>query len=357
VLLALVAAVLTTFGVAFPEPTIDAMFSAYDGTGPGATVAVIKDGQIVFERSYGLANVDTNEAISSQTNFRLASVTKQFTAMSILLLAEKKSLRLDDPVAKYLPELKATAPKVTLRHLLMHTSGLPEYDHLLPEDDKTQIVDKDVLALVTAPRKPEPSKALVNEPPPAPPGMKFRYCNTGYALLALVVERVSKQTYAEFLRRNVFDPLGMSSSMVYDPKAIIPHRAYGYRVVDDAVVPADQSRDTAVLGDGGVYSSATDLVRWIDALDRGTLVDPKLLEEATTQHIATDEAGVGYGYGWRIGDHHGTKVAFHTGTTSGFKNALLWVPSKKLAVVVLTNRRGGEPRFIASVILEMFWYR
>jgi CubicO group peptidase (beta-lactamase class C family) len=341
--LAVFAGLISVYAAACPS---DTLFGAYDGSHPGASVAVIKDGAIIYEHSYGLANVDTPEPATSQTNYRLASMTKQFTAMSILLLAERKELSLDAPVARYLPELATAAPKVTLRHLLMHTSGLPEYETLLPKGDTKQIVDRDVLALI-AQQKLELT-----------PGARFRYNNTGYALLAMVIERVSKVSYSEFLRRNIFKPLGMVATATCEPNAQITHRAYGYSVSpDDQTTLADQTRTTAVLGDGGIYSSTHDLALWIDALDRNTLLgsSSKRLTEATSALVATAEPGISYGYGWRISEQRGTKLVFHTGTTSGFKNALLWVPSRKLGVVVLTNRRQGDPLTLAKVVLDQYW--
>jgi len=323
----------------------EGLFAAYEGAHPGASVMVIKDGKVVFDKSFGLANVETNEKASSQTNYRLASITKQFTAMGILVLENKGVIKVDDPVSKYLPELKEIAPKVTLRHLLTHTSGLPEYDTLLPEDDKTQIVDKDVLALIT---KAKPDAFVA-------PGKRYKYNNTGYALLALVIERASKQSFAEFMKKSVFTPLGMTQTMVYDAKAKIPNRAYGYSGADDQFSRKDQERDTAVLGDGGVYSSTQDLVHWVNELDNATLITPKRLTEACSPMVQTDNPAVRYGFGWRITEEKGERVVFHTGTTSGFKNSLLWVPSKKLAVIVLTNRRQGDPLTLSYMVLDQFW--
>ena len=341
--LALLFGVLSALVQACPGDPVDILFAQYDGSHPGAHVAVVKDGAIVYERGFGTANLDTGERVSAETNFRLASITKQFTATAILMLAQRKSLSINDRVARYLPELASVAPKVTLRHLLTHTSGLPEYELLLPENDTKQIVDRDVLALIA------------NHKPRSPPG-NYRYNNTGYALLALVIERVSKLSYSEFLRRNIFKPLGMTSTVTYDGGAIA-HRAYGYSGTGDRFLPADQNRTTAVLGDGGIYSSTHDLVRWIDALDHNTLVDPTHLAEATSALVATDAPGVSYGLGWRIGDERGEKIAFHTGTTSGFKNALLWVPSRKLAVIVLTNRKQGDSLTLGWLMLNRFWDR
>ena len=338
--LALLAGFISVFASSCPT---DTLWNHYDGQVPGASVIVIKDGAAVFERSWGIANLDTGEKTSSDTNYRLASISKTFTAMSVLMLAEKGTLSLDHKVTRYLPELATVAPKVTLRHLLTHTHGLPEYEPLLDKEGTQQILDRDVLELVA--KQPVPAIA---------PGTKYVYSNTGYALLALVVERASKLKYAEFLKRNIFKPLGMTTSLAYDVNATIAHRALGYTGVDK-FRNNDQNRTSAVLGDGGIYSSARDLVRWIDALEKNTLVDAKLLAEATTAHVSSDDPGYGYGYGWKVTEHNGEKLVFHTGLTSGFRNALLWVPSRKLAVIVLTNRRYGYSLLLGRIALEQFW--
>lgn len=329
---------------ACPGDRVDKLFWQYDQKHPGATVMVIKDGKVLLERSYGLANLGTGEKVTPETNFRLASVTKQFTAAAVSILAKQGKLKISDPVSKYFPELAEIAPGVTLKHLLTHTSGLPEYDRLLPDNDKTQISDRDVLKLL-----------LKQKPLTGKPGTRYAYNNTGYALLALVIEKVSKKSFADFLQQNIFAPLGMSSTLVYSKTAAIAHRAYGYSGELDSFVDADQARDTAVLGDGGVYSSARDLAKWIGGLENNTILDAKQLAECTSAAVKTTTPGLSYGLGWRITDFNGEKLVFHTGTTSGFKNVVMWVPSRKLSVVVLTNRKQGEPLTLGLQVLDEYW--
>ena len=342
--LAVAASLMTIVASTCPGDPVDTVFSLYDGARPGASLAVIHDGTIVYERTYGMANLARQERTTPQTNFRLASVTKQFTAAAILLLAERGKLSLDDRAVKYLPELREVAPDVTLRHLLTHTSGLPEYPALLPKDDTKPVVDADVLALVA--QQPRPKTA---------PGARYKYSNTGYALLAMIVERTSKQSYSEFLRTQVFAPLGMTATRTITPDAKIPDRALGYDGNAFRHWEHDTDRATTVLGDGGIYSSPRDLARWIDALGRHTLLSAARLDEATSPLVKTDAPGVSYGFGWRISEVLGEKLVFHTGTTTGFKNALLWVPARKLAVVILTNRKQGDPLTLGKLVLERFW--
>jgi CubicO group peptidase (beta-lactamase class C family) len=341
--LAFLAGILSVLIGSCPNDPVDLLFGQYEGTIPGATIAVVKDGSIIYDRSFGIANLATGEKTSTQTNYRLASVTKPFTATAIHILAEKKSLSIDDPVGKYLPELREIAPRITLRHLLNHTSGLPEYEKLIPRGSTDQILDKDVLSLVLKTRATyEPTK-------------RYRYNNTGYALLALVIEKVSKLSYGEFVKRNIFAPAGMTDSTVYKKDLAITNRAYGYSGSEGSFTNSDQERTTAVVGDGGVYSSAKDLAKFIDALDRNVLLQAKHLQEVTKPHVRTDTPGLSYGLGWRVGEEQGERVVFHTGTTSGFKNVMLWVPTRKLGVIVLTNRRQGDPLWLGWLLLTRFW--
>jgi CubicO group peptidase (beta-lactamase class C family) len=341
--LALLAGIFSVLIGSCPNDPSDLLFGQYDGGAPGATVAIVKEGTIIYERSFGIANLATNEKTSSQTNYRLASVTKPFTSLAIGILADKKQLSFDDPVGKYLPELREIAPKVTIRHLLTHTSGLPEYEKLLPKGSTDQILDRDVLRLVASTRT------------EVQPIKRHRYNNTGYALLALVIEKVSKQSYGDFIKKHIFTPAGMSASTVYKKDQPITNRALGYSVADGAVSISDQERTTAVVGDGGVYSSAKDLAHFLDALDHDAIIDHKRLVEMTTPRMPTDTPGLSYGMGWRVADEQGERVVFHTGTTSGFKNVMLWVPSRKLGVIVLTNRRQGDPLWLGWLMLSRFW--
>ncbi len=326
-----------------PSDPTDLLFGQYDVGGPGATIAVVKEGTIIYERSFGLANLATGEKTSATTNYRLASVTKPFTSLAIGILAQQKKLSFDDPIGKYLPELREVAPKVTIRNLLTHTSGLPEYEKLLPKGSKDQILDRDVLSLVAK------TGAAVQ------PIGRHRYNNTGFALLALVIEKVSKQSYGDFIKKNIFTPAGMADSTVYKKDAPITHRALGYSADAGVYANSDQERTTAVVGDGGVYSSAKDLAHFLDALDRDLLLDHKKLAEMTTPRFKTDTPGLSYGMGWRVGDERGERVVFHTGTTSGFKNVMLWVPARKLGVIVLTNRRQGDPLWLGWLMMNRFW--
>lgn len=320
-----------------PDAGIDGLMQRYDGRVPGAAVLVLKDGQPVFRRGYGLAVVEDGTPVSPATNFRLASVSKQFTAAAILLLAEDGRLSIDDPLKKWLPGLPAVADAMTLRQLLSHTSGLLDYEDLMDPADTRQVHDIDVLHLLQKENRTYFA-----------PGSSYRYSNSGYALLALVVGKASGSDFASFLRQRIFLPLGMTATFAHqDGVDEVPERAYGYSQIDGHWQRTDQSTTSAVLGDGGIYASIDDLARWDAALYDERLLHDPWRTLAVTPATATDEPDVaGYGFGWRLQDG----LQWHSGESIGFRNVILRWPAQRLTVVLLTNRNDPEPYALARRI-------
>src|SRR5688572_2480900 len=307
---------------------IDALMRAYDGAVPGASVLLLHNGDTVVRRSYGLADLEQGTPVTPATNFRLASVTKQFTAAAILLLAEDGLLGPDDPARKWLPALPAASDAVTIRQLLTHTSGLIDYEDVIPPSMAGQLHDANVLELLKT-----------QDRTYFPPGTGYRYSNGGYALLALIIERASGQSFADFLRERIFRPLGMTGTVAHqEGVSTVANRAFGYSEVNGAWERTDQSPTSAVLGDGGIYSSIDDLAKWDAALDDDRLLGTESRRLAFAPATPTDDAAVEYGFGWRItGDSH-----WHSGETMGFRNALIRFPERRMTVVILTNRRSEE---------------
>ncbi len=323
--------------LAAPDAGIDGLMQRYDGRVPGAAVLVLKDGQPVFRRGYGLAVLEDGTPVSPATNFRLASVSKQFTAAAILLLAEDGALSIDDPLKKWLPELPAVADAMTLRQLLSHSSGLLDYEDLMDPADTRQVHDIDVLHLLQKENRTYFA-----------PGSSYRYSNSGYALLALVVGKASGSDFASFLRQRIFLPLGMTATFAHqDGVDEVPERAYGYSQIDGHWQRTDQSTTSAVLGDGGIYSSIDDLAKWDAALYDERLLRRASLQQAFSAATATPEPDVPhYGFGWRInGD-----ALWHSGESIGFRNVIVRYPKQKLTVVVLSNRNDPEPYALALQI-------
>lgn len=322
-----------------PDAGIDGLMQAYDGQVPGAAVLVLHDGQAVFRRGYGLAVVEDGTAVTAASNFRLASVSKQFTAAAVLLLVEEGRLGLDQPVRRWLPELPPAASSVTLRHLLSHTSGLPDYEDLMDPADSRQVHDADVLALLAREDRLDFT-----------PGTAYHYSNSGYALLALIVGRASGQDFATFLQQRIFGPLHMTHTVAHqDGVDTVTARAYGYSWLDGRWQRTDQSTTSAVLGDGGIYSSLDDLARWDAAL-----YDDRLLSAASRRAMfspatATTEPDVPhYGFGWRLNG----RMQWHSGESIGFRNVILRYPDRHLTVIVLSNRNDPEPYPLALKIAQ-----
>ena len=321
------------------QQQIDTLMHDYTGNVPGASVLVLRDGVPLVRRSYGMADLKAQVAATPQTNYRLASVSKQFTAASILLLAEDGRLRLDDKLRDWLPTLPRVADPITIRHLLTHTSGLIDYEDVMDPADTRQVHDADVLKLLES-----------QDRTYFAPGTGYRYSNSGYALLSLIVERASKQRYADFLRERIFRPLGMANTVAYETGiSEVAHRAYGYSFENGAWVRTDQSTTSAVLGDGGIYSSIDDLARWDAALYDERLLKSTSLQQAFTPFTATDDPDVRYGFGWRITG----ETLWHSGETIGFRNVMVRYPKRHMTVIVLTNRDDPEPYATAKKIAEI----
>ena len=318
---------------------VDALMSNYAGAVPGASVLVLRDGAPVVRRSYGLADLEQHTPASPATNYRLASVTKQFTAAAILLLAEADKLELDDPVRKWLPELPEAAQPVTIRHLLTHTGGLIDYEDFVA-DDAPQVHDADVLRLLAKPNRTY-----------FPAGSAYRYSNSGYSLLALIVEKASGQRFATFLHDRIFAPLGMHATVAFENGvSTVASRAYGHSAGGDAWTRTDQSSTSAVLGDGGIYSSIDDLAKWDAALYDNRLLREESRKLAFTPATHTDNPSVDYAFGWRITG----ETLWHSGETRGFRNVIIRYPERKLTVIMLTNRNDPEPYSTALAIAQLF---
>src|SRR6266568_1394299 len=265
---------------------IDALFGNYSlPDSPGASVLVIRNGRVVFARGYGLANLEQQIPCDVKTNFRLASVSKQFTAMAVVILAQRKKLFLDEPLAEFFAEFPEYGRQITVRQLLSHNSGLLDYEDLIPKATKIPLLDRDVLRLL-----------LEQERTYCPPGSKYRYSNSGYAVLAQIVEVRSGNTFAHFLKKSIFEPLQMNHTLAYEQGiSVVPNHAYGY------------SPD-----------------------------------------------GTGYGFGWYIGSYRGLKETWHSGNTIGFTTHLTRFPEKKVTVIVLSNRSEAKIVELVHILADGF---
>lgn len=280
----------------------------------------------LYAGGIGIADLSTGERITPDTTFRLASMSKQFTAMCIQLLEQEGRLSYDDTLQQFFPTFPAgIGAQVKLRHLLCHTSGLLDYEEFVEEQPDWQISDEEVLAIAAA-----QSKTYFA------PDTQYRYSNTGYVLLALVVEQVSGIAYADFLQQRIFEPLGMDHTMLYGMGKAIPARAMGYarNEVGDIVL-ADQGSCTATKGDGCIYTSVRDYDRWHRALSQQSGMAPAL--EQVYVPIPDYTNGF-YGMGWFFSRRKsGGLEMYHTGNTSGFSNLVIRIPENDVLIACFSN--------------------
>lgn len=314
---------------------VDNLFGEFDRPGvPGAAVMVIERGQVRLAKGFGLANLETKVPCAPETNFRLASLTKPFTAMSILILAGRGNLTLDDPMPRFFARFPHWGGAITIRHLLSHTSGLPDYEDWIPAATTAPLKDSGVLEILRG-----------RDRPYFPPGTGFRYSNSGYACLALIVERMSGVPFAAFLRENIFQPLAMNRTVAYESGVSeVPNRAIGYSKRGARFEQTDQSLTSAVLGDGGIYSSVADLFKWDQALYSDKLISRALWRQAVTAVSKTSDCpGSGYGFGWYVD----RRRVWHHGETCGFTTRLERFPTERLTTIILANRSNARLSSIA----------
>lgn len=323
------------------QDLINYLFQDYIGEKPSASFIVIKDGQIKDCQSFGYADLENKILANCETNYRIASVTKQFTAMGILTLINQGKLDYNTKLTEVIPEFPEYGKKITLKNLMSHRSGLQPYNKLYPNDAEKQLTDKEVLNLLIK------QDSLL-----FPANTKYKYSNSGYAVLAMIIERVSGKTFQDFMTEEVFEKLGMTNSTVYSKDVQIKNRAYGYKFNDSIYENKDQSTWSTILGDGGIYSSVSDYAKWDKSLYNETLVKSDLINDAFSnwdENGKTD--GKGYGFGWQIDIKNGKKYLLHGGSTTGFLNTTLRIPSEKITVVIYTNTSslGGLKRKALSL--------
>jgi len=322
---------------------------------PGAAILVLRNDQIVFEHGYGVTDLKTFHKIDAHTNFRLASVTKQFTAMAIMLLVHDGKLQYDERLTDIFPDFPDYGRAITVRNLLNHTSGLRDYEDLMPPSDpnvpveQQQIQDTGVLALLERQNSTKFS-----------PGTKWEYSNSGYVVLGLIVEKVSAQSFPDFLRHRIFAPLDMSHTIAYvRGKNEVPNRAFGHTLENASWKQTDQSSTSSTLGDGGVYSSLDDLRTWNHALANHTLLSQREMQAALTAVnvpgvVGPDHTPAQYGFGWFLNAHNGHQRMWHYGETEGFRTTIQRFTDDHLTIILLSNRADLNPSELALKIADLY---
>jgi D-alanyl-D-alanine carboxypeptidase len=323
------------------------MSSIYQNDCPGAAIAIVKNGKVVFKKGYGMADMVSKSPINPSTNFNICSLTKQFTAYSILKLAGEKKLSLDDKLIKYFPGFNIKiAGTVTIRNLLTHSSGIIDhYDYVNKALFRT-FWDKDVLNAI------ESVDSVY-----FPPGTGYRYSNTGYCLLSLIIERVTGKSFPGFIHESVFSPLKMNNSDVIRPDFKISERALGYEFRNDSFKLSDagESLFFTTEGDGGIYTSIDDYLKWIIEIQNVKSLSYNIIKEAQSPQFSINSTGnIYYGYGWFVAGSGNNKIVYHTGSNGGFRTIVFTVPSKKYSVIIFSNRTGIDLEDLVRKINRIF---
>lgn len=292
---------------------------------PGLALEIIQNGKPVKTSAYGLANLEWQTAVTPDTVFEIGSITKQFTAAGILLLAQEGRLSVDDKISRHLKDTPESWTNITLRHLLTHTSGIKNYTALEGFELTRRLTQAQFI------------RKIGGYPLDFPPGEKWSYCNSGFNLLGYVIENVSGRNYWAFMRQRIFGPLGMSSTTNRDPRSVIPRRASGYET-NRAGQYINRDYDlTDVFSAGEIVSTVGDLAKWNAALDAQKLLAPATEQLMWTPVRLSNGRTHPYGFGWFLDPLQGHENIGHSGSTSGFSASIQRFPKDGLAVIVLTN--------------------
>lgn len=345
---------ITIHSQSLPDSTIkkvDILFKKWDNNNsPGCALGIIKDGQLIYKHGYGMANLDYNIPISSKSVFRIASISKQFTAMSILLLAKQGKLSLDDEIQKYLPEVPRYQSPITIRHLIHHTSGIRNYVQLTELagmlGENVHMTDDDVLGLIAQ------QKELNFKP-----GEEYLYSNSGYFLLGLIVKRVSSKSLRQFAEENIFKPLGMNNTHFHDDRTqVVRNRVTAYIPGSNGGFSVAIPGNSAFVGAGGLYSSVEDLFFWDQNFYNNKLGGgPELITEELSTGMLNNGQKINYAFGLKIDEYNGLKIIRHAGSGGGFETEMMRFPEKKFSVICLCNAGNKMSAYeLATQVADIF---
>jgi CubicO group peptidase (beta-lactamase class C family) len=318
---------------------------------PGIELGVMRDGHIVKARGYGLADVELDVPVTPETVFQTGSVGKQFTAMAVMMLVQDGKVRLDDTITKYFPEAPAAWHDITVRELLTHTSGIPDYG----AEENT--MSKGVIDFHKDYTEDELVRIFAVLPLDFPPGSKWSYSNSGYVILGVLIHRVTGQFYGDVLQERIFKPLGMSATRIISEADIIPHRSSGYRLADGMLRNQQWvSPSLNTTADGALYSNVRDMAKWDAALYTARLLPPAALAAMWTPVRLNDGTTYPYGFGWAVTSLNGHRVVLHDGAWQGFTMSIQRYLDDRLTVVVFTNldEDNAHPERIAAHVAGLY---
>ena len=323
---------------------------------PGLSLAVVQNGMVIMSKGYGYANLELGAPATVDTIFPAGSITKQFTATAIMLLVEQGRIGLDDSITKYFPEAPVAWNAITIRHLLTHSSGIPD---IFGSTEQT-LYTKGIIDFHREYTEDELAHAYFAQPLDFPPGTRANYSNSGYQMLGFLIHRVTGKYYGDFFREHFFAPLGMTTTTVFSYVDVVPNRASGYEVVNGAWknVWLWQAVSTLSNADGSLLMSVIDLAKWDAALNAEHIVKRSSLDTMWTPVPLNDSSGSAYpgGMGWYVANAHGHRVVFHTGGGFGFYAVISRYLDDRLTVVVMTNidERHADVLKIAGDVAAIF---
>ncbi|MGX7666757.1 serine hydrolase domain-containing protein [Flavobacterium pedocola] len=313
-----------------------------DENGPGGVFLVAKKGKPIYQKAFGKANLELNTALTTDNVFQLGSITKQFTAVAILMLEEQKKLDVMHPISKYIPDYPS-GDQITIHHLLTHTSGIKDFTKMKSLRD---IAQKEMTPKMMV-------DFFKNEPVDFKPGEKFDYNNSGYVVLGHIIEIVSGETYENFIEKNLFEKAGMKQSYYASDREIINKRAYGYQKKESGYVNKTAISFSVPFSSGALMSTATDMLKWQTALNQNVLVNGQTIKKAFTKYKLNSGEEFTYGYGWHLKDMNGKPSREHGGSIFGFKTMGVYIPGEDVYVIGLSNCDCNSPTQLVKDIATL----
>ncbi|SFT52063.1 CubicO group peptidase, beta-lactamase class C family [Algoriphagus locisalis] len=325
------------------ESRIDSLLQAtFTPKGPGAVFLVAKDGKVIYQKAFGMANLELEVPMTPNNVFEIGSMTKQFTAVAILMLVEQSKLQLDDEITKFIPDYPTQGKNITLHHLLTHTSGIKSFTSMKSIRD----IERQDLTPI------ELIDFFKNEPMDFEPGQEFKYNNSGYVILGYIIEILSGESYADFIEKNIFQKLEMNSSQYASYSEVIKNRAYGYHQKDEFMNKNFVSLSLP-YSSGSLMSTATDMLEWNEAIKNNTLLKPESTAKAFENCTLNNGENINYGYGWHISNLNESPSYEHGGSIFGFKSMGVYLPEEDIYVIGLSNCDCNSPTVLTRDIAKL----
>jgi CubicO group peptidase (beta-lactamase class C family) len=326
------------------KTNIDAMLAAkYPADAPGITALVAKDGKVIYKNAFGLANLELQVPMNPENVFELGSITKQFTAVAILMLQEQGKLSVQDPITKFFPDYPTDGNEITVHHLLNHTSGIKSYTGMQSfqanarkDMSPTEIID-----------------FFKNEPMDFKTGEQWLYNNSGYIILGAIIEKVANMSYADYIEKNIFKPLGMRHSYYGSKTALIPNRAWGYQPTESGWRNADYLSMSLPYAAGSLMSNVEDMLIWQEALNDEKLLPKDKLAAAFVNTKLNNGKPTYYGYGWQVNEINNSPTVEHGGGIFGYNTYGIYLPKEDVYVIALCNSNGNSPTEVAIKMAAM----